>query len=95
MLIEGSMALFVSVLIITFLPGAPGRPRPLFLPIRYFTEREERILSHRVILDDHAKADGSRRLSMKEIFGTLGNWRIWPHVLMAIAYIAPTSALGT
>lgn len=95
MLIEGSMAIFVSCLIITFLPGSPASPRPLFLPVRYFTEREERILAHRVILDDSAKADSTRRLAMGEIFQTLGNWRIWPHVLMAIAYIAPTAALGT
>jgi predicted MFS family arabinose efflux permease len=95
MLIEGSMAIFVACLIITFLPGSPASPRPLFLPIRYFTEREERILAYRVILDDSAKADSTRRLAMGEIFQTLGNWRIWPHVLMAIAYIAPTAALGT
>jgi len=95
MLIEGSMALCVSCLLIAFLPGSPIRPRPLFLPIRYFTDREERIVAHRVVLDDHAKSDSSRRLAMKEVSDTLGNWRIWPHVLMAIAYIAPTSALGT
>jgi MFS family permease len=95
MLIEGSMAIFVSCLIILFLPGSPSRPRPLFLPIRYFTDREEQILAHRVVLDDKAKAQTTRRLSVKEIVGTLGNWRIWPHVLMATAYISPTAALGT
>ena len=95
MIVEGSMALFVSCLLITFLPRSPIRPRPLFLPICYFTEREEMIVARRVILDDQAKSDSTRRLAMKEVFGTLGNWRIWPHVLMAIAYIAPTSALGT
>ena len=95
MIIEGSMAIFVSILIIFFLPASPSRPRPLFLPVRYFNDREEQILAHRVVLDDHAKSDTSRRLTRKEITGTLLNWRIWPHVLMAIAYIAPTACLGT
>lgn len=95
MIIEGSMAMFVALLIIAFLPGSPDRPRPLFIPIRYFTDREERILAHRVVLDDRAKSASSRRLTKQEILSTLGNWRIWPHVLMAIAYIAPTACLGT
>jgi MFS family permease len=95
MLIEGSMACFVAVLIICFLPGSPVRPKLLFLPIRYFTDREEQILAARVVLDDAAKAEVSRRLTVREVITTLGNWRIWPHVLMAIAYISPTGALGT
>jgi MFS family permease len=95
MLIEGSMACFVALLIICFLPGSPTRPRPLFLPMRYFSDREEQIIARRVVSDDAAKAATSRRLTAKEVFGTLGNWRIWPHVIMAIAYIAPTGAMGT
>lgn len=95
MLIEGSMAIFVALLIILFLPGSPSRPRPLFLPIRYFSDREEQIVAHRVVRDDQAKADTSRRLTRQEIVRTLINPRIWPHVLMAIAYISPTAALGT
>lgn len=95
MIIEGSMAIVVAVLIICFLPGSPARPRPLFLPIRYFSDREEQIVRRRVVSDDAAKAATSRRLTIKEVFSTLGNWRIWPHVVMAISYISPTSALST
>lgn len=89
------MAIFVALLIICFLPGSPNRPRPLFFAFRVFTDREEEIVKRRVVMDDAAKAATSRRLTIKEVFGTLGNWRIWPHILMAICYISPTSAMST
>jgi MFS family permease len=95
MIIEGSMAIFVAVLIICFLPSSPIRPRPLFFPIRYFTDREEQIVKRRVVSDDAAKAETSRRLRIREVLRTLGNWRVWPHVVMAISYISPTSAMST
>jgi hypothetical protein len=31
----------------------------------------------------------------RDILGTLGNWRVWPHVLVAISLITSTGAVGT
>jgi hypothetical protein len=58
--------------------------------------KERRILTARVYADDHSKASSSGRLDVKrDILATLGTWRFWPHLLIAISLIAPTGALGT
>lgn len=54
------------------------------------------MLVARVNKDDSAKKNSSGKLKIKkDILGTLGNWRVWPHILMAICLIAPTGAMGT
>lgn len=95
MIIEGSMAIFVSLLFISFLPASPANPRPMFLPIRYFSERERQILVVRVVKDDKRKADQSRKITVREIIGTLSDWRKYPHVLIAMSLIPQTAAIGT
>lgn len=55
------MAIVVAVLPFAALPGSPTRTRPLSLPIRYFTEREEKILVYKVMRDEPAKPDTARK----------------------------------
>ena len=92
--IEGSMTVFVAVLLLLLLPASPQDPIAVSR-FSIFTAREHQILVARVVQEDSAKRQAGRKLNVREIFGTLGNWRIWPHVLIAIALIAPTSAIGT
>jgi hypothetical protein len=91
------MAIFVALLFIILLPASPRNPRSLLFPkFSFFSEHERRILLARVHNDDAAKKASHRRLSIRgDVIGTLGNWRVWPHVLIATSLIAPTSAMGT
>lgn len=91
------MAVVVSIIFILLLPGSPAKPAPIFFPkFSIFTARQRQILTARVYADDAAKRNSGERLSpRKDILGTLGNWRVWPHVVIAISLIAPTGAMGT
>jgi hypothetical protein len=96
-LVEGCMAILVSIFFVAVLPTSPANPRPLLFPkFSFFNENERRVLLARVHIDDAAKKNSVKKLEIrKDILGTLGNWRVWPHVLIAIALIAPTGAMGT
>jgi hypothetical protein len=95
--VEGCMAIFVSLLFASILPASPTNPSSLLFPkLSLFNARERQILVARVYNDDSAKKDSGKKLGVKkDILGTLGNWRVWPHVLMAICLIGPTGAMGT
>jgi len=91
------MAILVSLLFVALLPTSPTNPRPLLFPkFSFFNEREREVLLARVHNDDAAKKNSAKKLEVgKDIIGTLANWRVWPHVLIAMALIAPTGAMGT
>ncbi|KAE8541474.1 hypothetical protein D1P53_002835 [Cryptococcus gattii VGV] len=94
-LIEGSLSIFCFFVFLTFLPNSPQNPFPLlFKRFTLFTPREREIILARVIIDDEHKFDSHRPLTRQEIFGTLGNWRNYPHVLAAISLISTTAAMG-
>lgn len=94
-LVEGSLAIFCSLLFLIFMPDGPNRPVPMLFPrLTLLTAREKEIVRLRVIVDDAAKSAATRPLTNGEIFNTLLNWRNYPHVLHAIACIAATSAMG-
>ncbi|WWC69063.1 uncharacterized protein I206_102999 [Kwoniella pini CBS 10737] len=95
MIVEGCMSIFVAVLLLLFLPASPLKPRPLFLPIRVWTPRQEKILAARMVRDDAKNNASSYQITFRDVRDTLANWRIWPHVLIAICLISQTGALGT
>ncbi|BGP19086.1 hypothetical protein JCM10213v2_007173 [Rhodosporidiobolus nylandii] len=95
-IIEGVLAIGVSVFFFLLLPQSPQKPTPFLFPrLHYFTERQRYILAARVIHDDAQKAHSASKVGVKDIGAVLATWRIWPHVLIAISLIAPTSALGS
>ena len=91
-LIEGLMTVFVAMVFILLLPASPHDPRSV-ARISIFSSRERDVLVGRVVAEEAAKKEADRRLNLKEILKTLGNWRIWPHMLIAIAGIAPGAVL--
>jgi len=94
-LIEGSIAIFCGLVFLFFLPGSPQRPFSVVSRrLTLFTEREREIIRARVVADDRAKAAVHHHLSQTEIFAALGNWRNYPHLVIAIGSIGTTGALN-
>ncbi|GAA5897685.1 hypothetical protein JCM6882_000068 [Rhodosporidiobolus microsporus] len=95
-IIEGLLAVGVAIFFFLVLPQSPQKPTPFLFPrLNYFNERERHILAARVVHDDAQKAQSASRIGPKEVWKTVSNPRIWPHVLIAVSLIAPTSALGS
>ncbi|WVQ99096.1 hypothetical protein IAU59_006228 [Kwoniella sp. CBS 9459] len=95
MIIEGLMSIFVAALFLLFLPASPHTPISFLLRLRPWTREQERILVARMVKDDAKNDNSHRKLTLKDITSTLRNWRIYPHVLIAISLISQVSALGT
>ncbi|WVF71807.1 hypothetical protein IAT40_006615 [Kwoniella sp. CBS 6097] len=95
MLIEGLMSIFIAIILLLLLPASPHTPTSFLLRFRPWTPQQELILVARMIKDDAKNGKAHRKLTVKDITSTLGNWRIYPHVLVAITLISQTGALGT
>jgi hypothetical protein len=54
-------------------PRSPGHPVSL-TKIRWFSERESRILVQRVVADDPTKHQNAKNVTMAELKATLTNW---------------------
>lgn len=93
-LIEGLFTILCGVIFLVCIPLGPSNPKT-FLGYRYFTEHEEYILRQRVLLDDPSKEKKSDSISRKDLFTVLGNWKIYPHVLISLCGIAPATTLGS
>ncbi|KAL8280340.1 hypothetical protein RQP46_007257 [Phenoliferia psychrophenolica] len=95
-IIEGLLAVFVAIILISFLPNSPADPAPLFFKhLRYFNEREKYILIARVERDDPEKAKAKVPIRGCDIVETISNPRIYPHLLVTIALNASTTPLTT
>lgn len=68
--LEGLFTILVGILFICLFPASSGNPVSL-LGIRYFNEREARILQQRVLRDDPTKAHTRRNVSWAEIKSTV------------------------
>ncbi|GAB7352530.1 hypothetical protein MBLNU459_g2923t2 [Dothideomycetes sp. NU459] len=92
-LIEGLFTILCGALFFALFPKGPNNPKSFF-NVRYFSEREEEILLHRILREDSSKEKRSHKISRKELTSTLSNWRIYPHVLISMCGIAPATTLG-
>ncbi|KAL1984909.1 hypothetical protein VTN96DRAFT_8568 [Rasamsonia emersonii] len=90
--IEGLFGILVGIIFILFFPQSTANPVNL-LRTQYFTERETQILVRRLLLDDPSKHHRHKNITRQEILRTLGNWRLYPHVILTIAGLAPSSTM--
>ncbi|CAI4212299.1 unnamed protein product [Parascedosporium putredinis] len=93
-ILEGIFTILVGFAFLAVFPESASHPVSL-LKLRYFSERESRILHQRVLKDDPTKAQASRNVKWAEIKGALTNWRLIPHIGFTIVGLAPASAFGS
>jgi len=81
---------------IPLIPSAsPSNPSPIFFPKwKYFNDRESHILHARILIDDPNKARGGIRITGKDVWRTVTNWRLWPHLLITLTALQPASVLS-
>ncbi|KAB2579281.1 putative alternative sulfate transporter protein [Lasiodiplodia theobromae] len=90
-IIEGLYTVLAGAIYMAFYPKSRDDPVP-FTRITYFNERERHIIAQRVILDDPSKVTGARKtISMKELRWALSDWTLYPHCLLTICALAPSS----
>ncbi|KAH8808667.1 alternative sulfate transporter [Xylogone sp. PMI_703] len=88
-ILEGLFTIVVSFILASLFPGVPNKAKSL-LGVQYFSERELHIIRQRVLLDDPTKATGRSNITRKELTTALGDWRIYPHLLMTICALGPS-----
>ncbi|WYZ41100.1 hypothetical protein EsH8_IV_001441 [Colletotrichum jinshuiense] len=93
-ILEGTLTVLVGIAFLFLFPKGTSNPVSI-LGIRFFNEREARILTERVLRDDPAKAQPRLYVSSAELKSALTNWRILPHMMLTILGLAPTTALGS
>lgn len=82
----------IGILFIIFFPRSVQTPSSL-TGIRYFSDKEMRIILERVVRDDPSKGNTRRSISKAEIWSTATNWRLIAHVVATVCGLAPGSAL--
>ncbi|KAL1622434.1 hypothetical protein SLS54_004999 [Diplodia seriata] len=108
-IIEGMFTCVVGVCFAVLFPKSLFEPKSAF-GFRYFTEREADILRRRIIFDDPRKLQKKKWIDLAELRNAvrtpssvhkpsltfqLCNWRVYPHLLLTLTAIAPTSTLNS
>ncbi|GME49452.1 MFS transporter [Neofusicoccum parvum] len=91
-ILEGGLTVLASLLFVALFPKSVADPRALVGGSR-FSVRERDILRRRVLLDGPSKVSERRHVSGADVFRTLKDWRVWPHLVIAVAGLAPGNAL--
>lgn len=91
-LLEGLFTLLVGFLFLALFPLNAAKPI-CWARIRYFNERQTRILIERVLLDDPSKAQGSRNVTGADFKRVFTNWRLLPHIILTLSGLAPSSVM--
>ena len=94
-MLEGLFTVCVGIVFLLFLPASPSNPSPIFFPKwKYFNDRESHILHARILINDPNKARGGIRITGKDVWRTVTNWRRWPHLLITLTALQPASVLS-
>ncbi|ETS84140.1 hypothetical protein PFICI_02165 [Pestalotiopsis fici W106-1] len=94
--IEGMMTLFIGVLNLFFFPRSTEDSRTLIPGLCILTNRQEYILTTRLLVDNPSKKDAQKiKISLQDVAKALSNWRIYLILVFALAWTAPVSTLET
>jgi len=91
-ILEGLLTLVAGVVFVVLFPGTPSNPVSL-TGVRWFTAREQLILRERVFRDDPTKRAAKKRIPVREVLRALASVKLWPHALLTVVALAPSTAL--
>lgn len=98
-LVEGLITIFAATVFVLLLPPRVGDGRPLLSAIlgggrwSYFSERESRIIKHRVLIDDPLKARGHIKITGRDILNTIRQPRIIQHAFITLVSMSAVQGL--
>ncbi|KPM45288.1 hypothetical protein AK830_g1295 [Neonectria ditissima] len=97
--VEGLFTIFISFILLLFLPGSPDLPQPLVGPgLVRFSQTEQQTLQRRLENDDQTgKRPGVQGLAIdwKLVWKTVTHYRRWPHYVSTFAVFSTWSPLTT
>ena len=79
-LCRGSITLAIGIATFFRMPPSPTQTRTWFRPNGWFTEREETIITSRILRDDPTKGDMHNReaLTVKRLWKAILDYDLWP-----------------
>ncbi|KAF4472984.1 hypothetical protein FALBO_121, partial [Fusarium albosuccineum] len=93
-LVEGLLTIFVSSLLLLFLPESPCTPRPLAGPgLVRWSSVEQDILQQRVEVP--GRVTSGKAIEWVTVWKTLSQYRRWPHYVSTLAVFSTFSPLST
>ena len=92
-MIEALISVVIGFLSFIFLVPGPTQTKTWFFPKGYFTEREEKIITNKVIRDDPSKADMHNRqaITPKMLWESLKDYDLWPIYAIGILFEIPAT----
>ncbi|KAH8898031.1 alternative sulfate transporter [Thozetella sp. PMI_491] len=91
-ILEGIFTVLAGVVFACLFPGSPDAPVSI-IGVKYFSEAEQEILRMRIIRDDPTKEIRDPHIRLADIAHTLADPKLWPHILLTIIGLAPSTAL--
>ena len=92
-MIEALISITIGFLSFIFLVPGPTQTKSRFFPKGYFTEREEKIITNKVLRDDPSKSGMHNRqaITPKMLWESLLDYDLWPIYAIAMLYEIPAS----
>ncbi|TVY44236.1 putative transporter [Lachnellula occidentalis] len=92
-LIEALISIVIGFLSFFFLVPGPAQTKTLLAPNGYFTEREEKIITNKVLRDDPSKSSMHNRqaITPKMLWQSLSDYDLWPIYAIGILFEIPAS----
>jgi len=92
-LIEALISLTIGLLSILFLVPGPTQTKSWLFPNGYFSEREEKIITNKVLRDDPSKSQMHNRqaITPRMLWDSITDYDMWPIYLIGILFEIPAS----
>ncbi|KAL1412249.1 hypothetical protein Q8F55_003260 [Vanrija albida] len=94
-IIDGAATIATGFILLLLLPKSPRHTAGGIRGKGWFTEREADIYLARLNNDDPLKSKSAHlAITWTDIFNVLGNWRLWPHLIMCLSGLQAGQGAG-